>query len=119
MEEFAKKDGQEREEIFSKSVRAGKRTYYFDVKSTKKGDYYLTITERKRRYSDDGSYKVEKHKVFLYKEDFGKFADTLGETIEFIENAPEIVTGATEEVKTENIDETKNFTDVKFEDLEN
>ncbi|MEY4595504.1 MAG: hypothetical protein RIQ47_1914 [Bacteroidota bacterium] len=64
-----------REEVFSKSVRAGKRTYFFDVKSTKSNDYYLTITESKKRIGDDGSPFFEKHKIFLYREDFEKFMD--------------------------------------------
>jgi len=84
MEEFEKKEGYEREEIFSKAVRAGKRTYFFDVKATRKDDYYLTITERKRRYDQDGSFQVEKHKIFLYKEDFEKFSTGLNEVVEFI-----------------------------------
>ena len=62
----------DRKEIFSERVRAGKRTYFFDVKATRSNDYYLTITESKRRYKDDG-YTYEKHKIFLYKEDFNKF----------------------------------------------
>ena len=74
-----------REEIFSKAVRAGKRTYFFDVKATKGNDYYLTITESKRRYDDDGKFFYEKHKLFLYKEDFDKFAEGLGEAVSKIE----------------------------------
>ncbi len=78
-------------EVFSKSVRAGKRTYFFDVKATKSNDYYLTITESKRRYKEDG-YFYEKHKIFLYKEDFDKFKDALKGTIEHVktELMPEI-----------------------------
>ena len=63
----------QKDEIFSKSVRAGKRTYFFDVKSTRGNDLYLTVTESKRRYNDDGTFRYEKHKLFLYKEDFEKF----------------------------------------------
>lgn len=70
----------ERNEIYSQRVRAGKRTYFFDIKSTRSNDYYLTITESRRRYKDDG-YFYEKHKVFLYKEDFNKFLTALQETI--------------------------------------
>ncbi len=69
-----------REEIFSERVRAGKRTYFFDVKSTRSNDYYLTITESKRRYKEDG-YTYEKHKIFLYKEDFDKFVNALNNTV--------------------------------------
>lgn len=70
----------EREEIYSQRVRAGKRTYFFDVKATRSNDYYLTITESRRRYKDDG-YFYEKHKIFLYKEDFNKFVVALEETV--------------------------------------
>lgn len=72
-------------EIFSKAVRAGKRTYFFDVKSTKDGNLYLTVTESKRRLRHDGNgFFYEKHKVFLYKEDFIKFSDGLTEVVEYI-----------------------------------
>jgi hypothetical protein len=73
-------------EIFSRPVKAGKRTYFFDVKATKGNDYYLTITESKKRFGDDGRFHYEKHKLFLYKEDFEKFADGLMEAITFIRN---------------------------------
>ncbi len=78
-------------EIFSKRVRAGKRTYFFDVKATRSNDYYLTITESKRKYKEDG-FTYEKHKIFLYKEDFDKFGDALIETINHVkeELMPEI-----------------------------
>jgi hypothetical protein len=76
-------------EIFSRPVKAGKRTYFFDVKATKGNDYYLTITESKKRFGEDGKFQYEKHKLFLYKEDFEKFADGLMEVINFInENNP-------------------------------
>lgn len=75
MEDFNKND---REEIFSKKIRAGKRTYFFDVKSTRGNDYYITITESKKK-QDSGMYV--KHKIFLYKEDFNKFMDALNETV--------------------------------------
>ena len=88
-EEVVKTD---REEIFSKSVRAGKRTYFFDVKTTRRNDYYLTLTESKKRFNRDGRFYFEKHKIFLYKEDFEKFTDGLTEVIGYIkENAPEIL----------------------------
>jgi len=78
-------------EIFSKRVRAGKRTYFFDVKATRSNDYYLTITESKRRYKEDG-YFYEKHKIFLYKEDFDKFVDALNGTVDHVktELMPEV-----------------------------
>ena len=63
----------EKEEIFSKVLRAGRRTYFFDVRSTKAGDYYLTITESKKFTNDDGSFHYKKHKIYLYKEDFVAF----------------------------------------------
>jgi hypothetical protein len=75
--------GNDREEIFSKRVKAGKRTYFFDVKATKSNDYYLTITESKRRLKDD-SFVFEKHKIFLYKEDFGKFIEALQEAVDHV-----------------------------------
>jgi hypothetical protein len=74
-----------RDDLFSKAVRAGKRTYFFDVKATRGNDLYMTITESKRRFTDDGKYHYEKHKLFLYKEDFDKFAEGLQETIERIQ----------------------------------
>jgi hypothetical protein len=84
MEEF---DNNERkEEIFSRAVRAGKRTYFFDVKATKSDEYYLTITESKKRFNNEsGKFFYEKHKLFLYKEDFLKFADGLNDSVSFIE----------------------------------
>jgi len=69
------------EEVFSTKVRAGKRTYFFDVRPTRANDYYITITESKRRYNGSG---YEKHKIFLYKEDFNKFLNKLTETIEHV-----------------------------------
>ena len=80
-----------REEIYSQRVRAGKRTYFFDVKATRSNDYYLTITESKRKYRDDG-YFYEKHKIFLYKEDFNKFLEALQGTLDHVktELLPEV-----------------------------
>lgn len=80
-----------RAEIYSRRVRAGKRTYFFDVKSTRSNDYYLTITESKRRFKDDGFY-YEKHKIFLYKEDFMKFIEALQDTVDHVktELLPEV-----------------------------
>lgn len=74
----------EREDVYSKVVRAGKRTYFFDVKSTKGNDFYLTITESKKRAGRDGKFFFEKHKIFLYKEDFEKFEEGLAEVVNFI-----------------------------------
>ena len=81
-------DNKEREEVFSKKVRAGKRTYFFDVKATRSGDYYLTLTESKKRL-EDGVFV--KHKIFLYKEDFEKFTEGLTETVEYIKTHQEVV----------------------------
>ncbi len=78
-----------REDLYSLSVRAGKRTYFFDVKSTKGQDLYMTITESKRRYADDGKFFYEKHKLFLYKEDFEKFKEGLDAAIEKIDQLRE------------------------------
>jgi hypothetical protein len=78
-------DSKFRQEIFSKAVRAGKRTYFFDVKATRNDEYYLTITESKKRYEQDGKFHFEKHKIFLYKEDFGKFIDGINEVVDYIE----------------------------------
>ncbi|MCK9291986.1 MAG: DUF3276 family protein [Bacteroidales bacterium] len=75
-----------REGLFSRTTRAGKRTYFFDVKQTRNDEKYLTITESKRRFSNDqGKFFYEKHKLFLYKEDFEKFMKSLTESIHFIE----------------------------------
>lgn len=73
----------DREEIFSKRVKAGKRTYFFDVKSTRSNDYYLTITESKRRINGE-TFTYEKHKIFLYKEDFGKFVEALQNAVDHV-----------------------------------
>ena len=73
----------DRKEIFSERVRAGKRTYFFDVKATRSNDYYLTITESKRRYQND-TYTYEKHKIFLYKEDFNKFMKAFNTTVDYV-----------------------------------
>jgi hypothetical protein len=81
-------DNREREEVFSKKVRAGKRTYFFDVKATRSNDYYVTITESKKRL-EDGVFI--KHKIFLYKEDFEKFAEGLKETVDYIKANQDVV----------------------------
>jgi hypothetical protein len=107
-----------REEIFSQVVRAGKRTYFFDVKETRGLEKYLTITESKRRFSNEsGKFFYEKHKLFLYKEDFEKFSNGLKTVIDFIETGvvPEI------ELKEEAVEEETKVTkipDISFEDLD-
>lgn len=83
----------DRQEIYSERVRAGKRTYFFDIKATRANDYYLTITESKRRYKDgEEGFFYEKHKIFLYKEDFNKFVDALNTTVNHVktELLPEV-----------------------------
>jgi len=111
-----------KEEIFTKVVRAGKRTYFFDVKATRKDDYYLTITESKKRLGKEGKVFYEKHKIFLYKEDFEKFSEGLKDAVTYISNgkeefrAPEPLPIA--EIKEEKIIlTTEEFTNVEFEDL--
>lgn len=105
MEEFEHKE-RDREEIFSRAIRAGKRTYFFDVKATVGDEYYITITESKRRFSNEqGKFFYEKHKLFLYKEDFDKFALGLSDTVEFIRTGkapdrPEYQAAETEEEET-------------------
>jgi hypothetical protein len=87
MDGFDNLDGMEntdKDDIYSKVVRAGKRTYFFDVKATRRNDFYLTITESKKRVGRDGKFFFEKHKIFLYKEDFEKFTEGLSEVIEYI-----------------------------------
>lgn len=76
--------GKKRDEVFSKAIKAGKRTYFFDVKATRKDDYYITITESKKKTSPDGNFFYEKHKIFLYKEDFEKFIEGLNEVVTYI-----------------------------------
>ncbi|MBR0320804.1 MAG: DUF3276 family protein [Bacteroidales bacterium] len=104
-EDYDGANAQERsgEDIYSKPVRAGKRTYFFDVKATKGNDYYLTITESKRRVDNNGQYAYDKHKIFLYKEDFEKFAEGLDEVIKYIK------------AKTNKAGDQ--FTDINFEEL--
>lgn len=86
-EEFTATD--ERDEVYSKAVKAGKRTYFFDVKVTRNNDYYLTVTESKKKFDKDGNAEFEKHKIFLYKEDFEKFSEGLDETVAVIKAALE------------------------------
>lgn len=94
-------------EIYSQRVRAGKRTYFFDVKATRSNDYYLTITESKRRYKEDG-YFYEKHKIFLYKEDFHKFVEALQDTVGHVktELMPEVDFSQFEKVESDANGET-------------
>ncbi|NPA43719.1 MAG: PUR family DNA/RNA-binding protein [Chlorobi bacterium] len=90
---MSEKDFNDRNEIFSRVLRAGRRTYFFDVRETRAGDYYLTITESKRQNNEDGSFYYRKHKIYLYKEDFGKFKDLLEEVMNYIidQKGPEVI----------------------------
>jgi len=111
-----------REEIYTKVVRAGKRTYFFDVKATRKEDYYLTITESKKRLGKEGKIFYEKHKIFLYKEDFEKFTEGLKDAVTFISNGRNElnaeITHSEEEQKQEPVDlSAREFTNVDFDDL--
>ena len=112
-EDFDGANAQERsgEDVFSKPVRAGKRTYFFDVKTTKGNDYYLTITESKRKVEKDGSFVYDKHKIFLYKEDFDKFSEGLQEVIDYIR------TNCLKDADKSGTEEDGNFSDVNFEEL--
>ncbi|MGM0530358.1 MAG: DUF3276 family protein [Bacteroidota bacterium] len=108
--------------IYSQVIRAGKRTYFLDVKATRKNDYYLTITESKKRFKRNGKRFFEKHKVFLYKEDFDKFTEGLEDVINFIKDAKSDEMNQEEEQTKQQKQEEENSgytSDVRFEDLEN
>ena len=120
------------EDIFSKVVRAGRRTYFFDVRSTKAGDYYLTISESKKFTNDDGTFYFKKHKIYLYKEDFENFSNILGEMTKFIidEKGEEVISEIhdkdfksktdqkeDEENQSENEEEEKKSSEVELEDI--
>lgn len=120
MEEIDNKD-RDRGEIFSRAVRAGKRTYFFDVKATVGEDYYITITESKRRFnSEQGKFFYEKHKLFLYKEDFDKFANGLSDVVEFIRTGhapdrPDVASSSEPEDVSEGV--KPSHRSIEFEDL--
>ena len=116
----------QKEEIFSKVLRAGRRTYFFDVRETKAGDYYLTITESKKFTNDDGSFHYKKHKIYLYKEDFTEFKESLVEMIDYIldEKGEEVISDRHQKDYKKEDDNgaevssgTSNFTDVSFDDI--
>ena len=109
----------DREDVFSKAVRAGKRTYFFDVKSTRGRDLYLTITESKKHTHEDGTAHYDKHKIFLYKEDFEKFMDGMKEAfdeIDRLKGTGEFI--ADEPNAPRSNDDRPPYTDVNFEDLD-
>src|SRR5690606_5940840 len=122
----------EKEEIFSKVLRAGRRTYFFDVRATKAGDYYLTITESKKFTNDDGSFHYKKHKIYLYKEDFSVFNEILKEMIDYVIDVKgdEVISerhqkdfkkeeydAADEDLDSETVKSAESFTDINFEDI--
>ncbi len=82
--DFRAPEGDGAEDVYSKVIRAGKRTYFFDVKATRSDDYYITVTESRKRINRDGSAVFEKNKIFLYKEDFAKFTDGLADAVEYV-----------------------------------
>ncbi len=118
----------DKEEIYSKVLRAGRRTYFFDVRATKAGDYYLTITESKKFTNDDGSFHYKKHKIYLYKEDFEEFKQNLDEMTDYIidEKGQEVISERHQkDFKKEDDDyseastdrSTGSFTDISFDDI--
>jgi hypothetical protein len=111
-----------KEEIFTRVVRAGKRTYFFDVKATRKDDFYLTITESKKRLGKEGKVFYEKHKIFLYKEDFEKFAEGLTDVVAYIDNGQPQISEPLKSSDNEPVAErtsvaAEEFTNVEFDDL--
>ena len=113
------------EDIYSKVLRAGRRTYFFDIRETKASDYYLTITESKKFTNDDGTFFYKKHKIYLYKEDFLEFQNILGEMIGYVikERGEEVISERhqkdfkPEDLKTNDKSIPEDFTDLKFEDI--
>ena len=114
------KDNYDREEIFSKSLRAGRRTYFFDVRSTRAEDYYMTITESKKFSNEDGSAHYKKHKIYLYKEDFDEFATTFKEISDFIfdKKGKEVISNYDNTTSPDSTTpDNKDFSDIKIEDI--
>jgi hypothetical protein len=119
----------EKDEIFSKVLRAGRRTYFFDVRATKADDYYITITESKKFTEEDGSFHFKKHKIYLYKEDFAAFTEILEEMTTYVLNhkGEEVISERHQkDFKKEFTSETENsepakidnsFTDIDFDDI--
>ncbi len=123
---MSEKEIMDQEEIFSKVLRAGRRTYFFDVRSTKAGDYYLTITESKKFTHDDGSFHYKKHKIYLYKEDFQSFREYMEEMMDYIidEKGREVISERhqsdfkkEEETLEGEVTSRESFTDVDFDDI--
>lgn len=109
------RDYKRQNEVHSQAIRAGKRTYFFDVKKTRGDDLYLTITESKKKFNDSGKPNYEKHKVFLYKEDFEKFENGLSTALKKIQELKD--SGEFPHIDTTPDDDDKEYTDVAFEDL--
>ncbi|WP_396169084.1 PUR family DNA/RNA-binding protein [Flavobacterium sp.] len=119
----------EKEEIFSKVLRAGRRTYFFDVRATKADDYYITITESKKFTEADGSFHFKKHKIYLYKEDFTSFAEILEEMTSYVLNhkGEEVISERhqkdfkkeydSEKLEDASIPSTASFTNIEFDDI--
>lgn len=120
----------EADDIYSKTLRAGRRTYFFDVRSTKAGDYYLTISESKKFTNEDGSFYFKKHKIYLYKEDFEGFNDLLKEMTQYIinEKGLEVISDKhqkdyvkedyqTISKETKDSSSEENFTNLDFDDI--
>ncbi len=112
----------EQEEIYSQVLRAGRRTYFFDVRSTKADDYYLTITESKKFTHEDGSFRYQKHKIYLYKEDFKDFREMLDRATDYIvnEKGEEVISERHQKDYKKELnesEETGSFTDVSFDDI--
>ncbi len=113
-------DRAEIEDLFSNVVKAGKRTYFFDVKATRSDEYYLTITESKKRMGKDGNMFYEKHKIFVYKEDFDNFMGGLTEAVNFIKSNQEVLPRIAAEYGNEaSLAEVNDeLTTLNFEDLD-
>ena len=107
-----------RNEIYSKSVRAGKRTYFFDVKSTRGGDHYLTVTESKKKFDQEGNFHFEKHKIFLYKEDFEKFSDGLSDVLNKIAELNEGSVQSEPQKHSQESSSDSSIENIEFEDLD-
>jgi hypothetical protein len=106
-------------ELYSKVVRAGKRTYFFDIKSTKGNDLYITLTESKKTFNDDGRDNYQKHKIFLYKEDFEKFREGLDDVLARIETmkSGEDSAESSRQIGNESPATHSNYSDFSFDDL--
>lgn len=124
---MSERDLLEKDEIFSKVQRAGRRTYFFDVRATKSDDYYITITESKKFTEEDGSFHYKKHKIYLYKEDFSEFKQNLEEMMTYVidQKGEEVISERhqkdfkreTNHSSEESSTSTSSFTDIDFDDI--